>query len=83
MEILNPENYETDESSWWFVFNPETLLLLFPPQQCSGKTSSIYTLVVFDTLQECEDYISINNLKYPEKTLLPTTEPEPEPSNQE
>lgn len=67
MEIESPENYVTDESSWWFVFDPETLLLLFPPQQCRGKTSSHHTLVVFNTLQECEDYISDNNLKYPEE----------------
>ena len=50
--------------SWWFVFDPKTLLLLFPPQQCSGKTSSPHTLVVFTTLEECEDYISTNNLQY-------------------
>jgi hypothetical protein len=93
MEITNPENYVTDEASWWFVFNPETLLLLFPPQQCRGNTSSTQTLVVFDTLQECENYISTNNLKYKEETQLPKLvrkkpnfrppEPTPEPPNQE
>jgi hypothetical protein len=67
MKIESPENYVTDEASWWFVFNPETLLLLFPPQQCRGNTSSPHTLVVFSTLQECEDYISDNNLKYPKE----------------
>ena len=69
MEIFTPEDYKTNESSWWFVFDPQTLLLLIPPLQCSGKVSSPHTLVVFDTLQECEDYISDNNLKYPEEDL--------------
>jgi hypothetical protein len=88
MEIINPENYVTDEASWWFVFNPQTSLLMFPPLQCKGKTSSPYNLVVCDTLQECEDYIAVHNLKYPEKPKptrppRPPKPPTPEPTNQE
>jgi hypothetical protein len=75
MEITEPTDYSINPSKWWFVFNPQTSLLLFPPLQCSGKTSSPYNLVVCDTLQECEDYIASNNLKYPEEIQLPKQEP--------
>lgn len=69
MEIIQPNNYLTDDEQWWFVYNAETLKLLMIPQQCSGKTSSPHIMVVMDTLEECETYISENDLKYPTDEL--------------
>lgn len=69
MEIIQPNDYLTDDEQWWFIYNPENLTLLMIPQQCSGKTSSPYIMVVMDTKEECENYISENNLKPPPDEL--------------
>jgi hypothetical protein len=65
MVIPQPNEYITDNEQWWFVYNSDTLTLLMIPQQCSGRTSSPHIMVVMDTLEECNDYISENELKNP------------------
>ena len=60
--IPQPVDILTNEVQWWFIYNSNTSLILQPPIQCSGKTSSPHTMVIADTEAECEGYIVQNNL---------------------
>lgn len=54
--------YETDGIVWWLVFDPVDQKLIIEPQQCSGKTSTPYNIFVGNTKEECDSFISENNL---------------------
>lgn len=63
MQILSqPKDVLTNEVQWWFIYNSDTGTILQEPIQCLGKTSSPYTMVVADTKDECDTFITQNNL---------------------
>jgi hypothetical protein len=61
--IKNPENFSTNESDWWFIFDEDTNTLIVPVIQCSGSTSSPYTLAIGSSEEECINYTEENNIK--------------------
>ena len=54
----------TNETEWWMIYDVVTLKVIIPPQQCSGGTSSPYTMVIADTREELEQYIIDNKLLF-------------------
>ena len=58
----SPENIQTVETDWWFLFDSESLKIVTEPQQCSGYTTSPYSMFVADSLEECEEYIEDNGI---------------------
>jgi hypothetical protein len=56
----SPQNVQTLEADWWFLFDTESLELITEPQRCSGYTTSPYGMFVADSLEECEEYIETN-----------------------
>jgi hypothetical protein len=76
MIIEAPDNFETNETSWWVIFDPVTKVTVMPePIQCAGFTSSPFTMVVHDTREEVEAYLTENQISYPEPEVsVETTE---------
>lgn len=62
--INNPENFLTNEQQWWAIFELEPKKIIVPPNQCSGYTSSPFTMIVSDYKEELENYIIDLNLLY-------------------
>ena len=58
--INNPQNFLTTEDQWWMIHNAETKKIIIEPHQCSGYTSSPFTMVIGDTKEELEQYILEN-----------------------
>ncbi len=58
--VLQPLDYQASEQLWWFVHDQTNVIT--GPLQCSGKISSPHTLVVCETVEECNTYILQNNL---------------------
>ena len=58
-----PNNVETTNDNWWLTFD-EDKNIITEPLQCCGFTSGPYTMVVADTLEECEKYIKEHDLVY-------------------
>ena len=58
--IAQPYDVEITSNQWWFIFDNNNVLK--PPNQCSGKISSLYNLAVAETEQECYQYITDNGL---------------------
>lgn len=56
-----PQNIETSEIDWWFLYDSENVILI-SPDQCTGITSSPHTMVVADTFEECAQYITDHEL---------------------
>ena len=54
----------TNETEWWMIYDAATLKVIISPQQCSGGTSSPYTMVIADTREELEQYIIDNKLLF-------------------
>jgi hypothetical protein len=50
------EVYTTDQD-WWMIYDSETKIILAEPQQCTGYTSSPFTMVISDTKEELQEYI--------------------------
>ena len=63
--VPNVNNIITNETDWWIIYNANTNEVIIPPQQCSGKTSSPYTMAVADTEEELNQYILDNGLILP------------------
>jgi hypothetical protein len=55
-------NIETNQDQWWFIYDAYTKRIVVEPLQCSGTTSSPYTMVVTDTEDEINQYIVDNGL---------------------
>lgn len=55
----------TTETEWWMIYDANTLQVIIPPQQCSGGTSSPFTMVIADNQEELDQYIQDNNLILP------------------
>ena len=58
-----PMGVETTADNWWFIVDKDNNVKV-PPKHSSGATFSPNTLVVADTLAECLQYISDNNIGY-------------------
>jgi hypothetical protein len=61
-----PSGIQITNNEWWFIYNQEMKEIASKPIQCSAIINSPLTVVVADTLQECEEYISTNELILPE-----------------
>jgi hypothetical protein len=59
------DGVSTNETEWWMIYDANTLQVIIPPQQCSGGTSSPYTMAISDTREELEQYIQDNGLNLP------------------
>lgn len=68
----NPKNIETDQNQWWFIYNETDKNIIIEPMECSGATSSPYTMVVADTKEELDQYILDNGLILPVDEFDPT-----------
>ena len=56
-----PYNLLTTENDWWFIYGEDNRIVV-EPRQCSGSICSPHTMVVADTLEELEQYITDNEL---------------------
>lgn len=63
--IPTVDGINTTETEWWMIYDVYTLQIIIPPQQCSGGTSSPFTMVISDTREELEQYIQDNGLILP------------------
>jgi hypothetical protein len=61
-EINNPSNVVTNESVWWFIFDNSNKTIIIDPMQCCGITSSPFTMVIADTKEEADQFISDNGI---------------------
>jgi hypothetical protein len=59
------DGINTNETEWWMIYDANALQVIIPPQQCSGGTSSPYTMAIADTLEELEQHIQDNGLILP------------------
>jgi len=57
-----PVDAITTSEQWWFIFDNNNSVLE-SPKQSYGATSSPHTMVVADTLEECEQYILDHGLR--------------------
>jgi hypothetical protein len=71
--INNPNDFQTDDITWWMIFEPSTLNIIVNPNLCSGKTSSPFTMVTSDNPDELNNYIVTNNLVYIDNPIQPDT----------
>jgi hypothetical protein len=60
--VTAPGNFNLTENQWWFIFNDASKLVIVKPRQGVGKISSPHTLVICDTKEDCESFITENNL---------------------
>ena len=73
--IERPENFQTDGSIWWLIYDSTNSNIVVEPNQCSGLTSSPFTMVTSDSLDELLQYISDNGLIItPEDSLITVSE---------
>jgi hypothetical protein len=61
-----PDEVHTTEQEWWMIYNADTKVIVIEPLQCSGYTSSPFTMVIADTKEELLQYIKQNNLIFSE-----------------
>jgi hypothetical protein len=61
-----PSEFQTTSDEWWFIYNLENKEIISEIMQCSAIINSPFTIVIADSLQECEEYISTNELILPE-----------------
>lgn len=62
MIYQSPQNIQTLETDWWFLFDLQSLTIITSPQQCGGYTSSPYSMFVGDSLAQCQEYIKNNGI---------------------
>ena len=60
--IDNPNDEQTDEIQFWFIYNVSEKKVISPIVQVSGYTSSPHRMVISDTKEELVDYINDNQL---------------------
>jgi hypothetical protein len=53
---------QTTDQDWWMIYNSDKKELIVEPQQCSGFTSSPFTMVVSDNKEELDQYIVDNQI---------------------
>jgi hypothetical protein len=64
-----PDELYTSDTEWWFIYDNTTKTVIIEPQQCAGYTTSPLTMVVADTVDELNQYITDNDLIYPNSDL--------------
>lgn len=71
--ISTVSEIQTTEQDWWFIYDADTKEGLSDPMQCKGFTSSPLTMIVSDSKEEIEQYITDNNItiKYSRKSNAP------------
>jgi hypothetical protein len=57
-----PDEVHTTEQEWWMIYNADTKVIVIEPLQCSGYTSSPFTMVIADTKEELDQYIADHGL---------------------
>jgi hypothetical protein len=57
-----PDEAHTTEQEWWMIYNADTKVIVIEPLQCSGYTSSPFTMVIADTKEELDQYIADHGL---------------------
>lgn len=57
-----PDEVHTTDQEWWMIYDADTKVIVIEPLQCSGYTSSPFTMVIADTEKELEQYIIDNGL---------------------
>jgi hypothetical protein len=60
--IESPDQHYTNQNDWWMIYDNDTKNIIIEPQQCSGYTSSPFTMVVSNDLENIEQYIINNNI---------------------
>jgi len=60
-KINNPQNYITNNTDWWYIVDEDSNSIVVPPIQCSGITSSPFTLVICGSIEECNSIIEGSN----------------------
>lgn len=60
--ITAVDNIETNLNQWNLIYNPLTKNIIVEPIQSSGFTSSPYAMIIADTEEEINQYITDNNL---------------------
>lgn len=68
--IPSPYEVQTTEQDWWMIYDADTKEIVVEPQQCSGYTSSPFTMVIADTKEELDQYIVDNGLKHPDFEII-------------
>tara|TARA_R110000772_G_scaffold216244_1_gene326755 strand:+ start:725 stop:952 length:228 start_codon:yes stop_codon:yes gene_type:complete len=61
-KITDVKNIETTQEQWWMLYNDYTKIVLEPPMQCSGYTTSPHIMVIADTEEELLLFIEDNDL---------------------
>ena len=64
-----PIDVQTTQENWWFIFDDNKNIII-APFQCSGYTSSPFTMIIADSKKELEHYIDDNNLIFKNKTRI-------------
>jgi|GEM_PF-604315 len=59
-----PDEVHTTDQEWWMIYDADTKVIAIEPLQCSGYTSSSFTMVISNTEEELLEYIKQNNLIY-------------------
>ena len=57
-----PDEVHTTDQEWWMIYDADTRVIVIEPLQCSGYTSSPFTMVIADTKEELEQYITDHGL---------------------
>ena len=57
-----PDEVHTTDQEWWMIYDADTKVIVIEPLQCSGYTSSPFTMVIADTREELEQYITDHGL---------------------
>ena len=70
--VPSVEGIITSETDWWIIYDAVTNGIIVPPQQCSGGTTSPFTMVIADTEEELNQYIADNGLILPYNEFDPT-----------
>ena len=59
-----PDEVHTTDQEWWMIYDADTKVIVIEPLQCSGYTSSPFTMVVADAKEELDQYIVDNKLLF-------------------
>jgi hypothetical protein len=54
-----------NETEWWMIYDAITNKVIVPPLQCAGGASSPFTMVIADSEEELNQYITDNSLILP------------------
>ncbi len=63
---LTENGIQTTQEEWWFVYDYETKKIIAHPEKGCMHIRSPFTIIVANTLEECQEYISTHGLSYPE-----------------